>query len=272
MFPKLLELGPINIYTYGVLLAAAYLAGLQYARTRARGFGLDADRVMDLGIYIIVSALVGAKLLLVVVEFDHFRRDPAQIWTIVRAGGVFYGGLLAAVGVAFWFIKRHALPLWRTCDAFAPGIALGQAVGRLGCLMAGCCYGRPTELPWGITFTSTIAAANVGTPLEVSLHPTQLYESVAALMILAGLLIMERRTRGFAGRTFWTYLLLYPSARFLIEFYRGDPRGQVFDLVSTSQAVSLLLVPTSIVMLLILRRSSASPPPPHRRAAQPHPA
>ena len=265
MYPKLLELGPVNIYTYGVLLAAAYLGGLQYARVRARARGLDADRVMDLGIYIIVSALVGAKLLLLIVEIDHFWQEPAEIWTLVRAGGVFYGGLIAAVAVAFWFMRRHRLPVWATCDAFAPGIALGQAIGRLGCLMAGCCYGRPTELPWGITFTDTLAAANVGTPLEVSLHPTQLYESGAALIILGALLLMERRGPGFPGRTFWAYLLLYPTARFIIEFYRGDPRGSVFDLLSTSQFVSLLLIPTSIVMLTLLRRSGPAEPTPDDR-------
>ena len=254
MYPQLLELGAINIYTYGVLLAAAYLIGLQFAVVRARARGLDGNRVMDLGIFIIISALVGAKLLLLVVEFDHFRRDPAEIWTIVRSGGVFYGGLLLAVGVAFWYIRRHRLPLWTTCDTFAPGIALGQAVGRIGCLMAGCCYGKPTELPWGITFTNTLAAANVGTPLEISLHPTQLYESGAALLILGVLLLYERRGHGFAGRTFWTYLLLYPTARFIIEFYRGDPRGSVFEILSTSQFVSALLVPLGIITLIVLGR------------------
>ena len=169
MYPLLLELGVFNIYTYGVLLAAAYIIGLKYATRRARARGLNANRVMDLGIYIIISALVGAKLLLIVVDFDHFRQDSL---TILRSGGVFYGGFLLAVGVAFWFVRRHKMPVWTTCDAFAPGIVLGQAVGRIGCLMAGCCYGKPTELPWGITFTNTLAAANVGTPLEVSLHPT----------------------------------------------------------------------------------------------------
>ena len=252
MYPLLLELGVINLYTYGVLLAAAYIIGLQYATVRARARGLDANRVMDLGIYIIISALVGAKLLLIIVDFDHFRQDPL---TILRSGGVFYGGFILAVSVAFWFVRRHAMPLWTTCDAFAPGIVLGQAVGRIGCLMAGCCYGKQTELPWGITFTNTLAAANVGTPLEVSLHPTQLYESGAALLILGILVFIERRGHGFAGRTFWSYLLLYPMARFIIEFYRGDPRGTVFDIVSTSQFVSLLLIPTSIVMLVILSRS-----------------
>lgn len=266
MFPLLLELGPVSIYTYGVLLAAAYLLGLWFATVRARARGLDATRVTDLGIYIIISALVGAKLLLVVVEFDHFRQDPSEIWTILRSGGVFYGGLLLATGVAFWYMRRHRLPLWTTCDAFAPGIALGQAVGRVGCLMAGCCYGKPTELPWGITFTHPLAASNVGTPLDVSLHPTQLYESAAVLVILALLLLLERRGRSFPGRTFWCYLLLYPSARFGIEFFRGDPRGTVFEILSTSQFVSLMLIPLSLVMLFWLRRSWT--PEPTRMSAR----
>jgi len=260
MFPKLFDLGPISIYTYGVLLASAYLAGLRYATLRAEARGLDRDRIMDLGIYIIISALVGAKLLLIVVEFDHYRQNPAEIGTILRSGGVFYGGLITSVGVAFWYMRRHGLPVWATCDAFAPGIVLGQAVGRIGCLMAGCCYGKPTELPWGITFTNPLAMANIGTPLGVSLHPTQLYESGAALLVLGGLLLAERRGNGFTGRTFWTYLLLYPTARFIIEFYRGDPRGTVFDLVSTSQFVSLLLIPTSIVVLIVLGRSGTPEP------------
>ena len=131
-------------------------------------------------------------------------------------------------------------------------------MGRLGCLLAGCCYGHPTDMPWGITFTNPLAAANVGTPLGVSLHPTQLYESVAALVILGILLAFENRGRPFAGRTFWTYLLLYPVVRFVIEFYRGDPRGTVIDVLSTSQFVSLLLVPLSIVMLVLLARAGGS--------------
>ena len=265
MFPRLFEVGPVSIYSYGLLLATAYLVGLWYASVRARKRGLDANRVTDLGIYIIISALVGAKLLLVVVEFDHLRRDPSEIWNLLRSAGVFYGGLLLAVAVAFWYMRRHRLPVWTTCDAFAPGIALGQAVGRIGCLMAGCCYGTPTDLPWGVTFTNPLAAANVGTPLDVSLHPTQLYESAAVLAILGILLLAERRRASFPGRTFWSYLLLYPCARFAIEFFRGDPRGTAFEVLSTSQLVSLLLIPLSIVMLIVLRRSS--PPDPTSRVS-----
>jgi len=252
MYPRLFELGPISIFTYGVLLAAAYLVGLQFAVVRARTKGLDSNRVMDLGIVIILSALIGAKLLLVVVDFENFLKSPISL---IRAGGVFYGGLILSAVTAMWFIRRYKLPLWVTCDAFAPGIVLGQAIGRIGCLMAGCCYGKAAELPWSITFTSPLAAANVGTPLGISLHPTQLYESAASLLILLVLLLVERRHASFPGRTFWTYLLLYPFARFFIEFYRGDPRGTVFDMLSTSQFVSLLLIPISVVMLIVLHRS-----------------
>ena len=144
---------------------------------------------------------------------------------LARSGGVFYGGLITATLVAFWYIRRHKLPFWTTCDMFAPGIALGHVIGRLGCLMAGCCYGRPADVPWAITFTDPFAAANVGTPLNVPLHPTQVYEAGAELIILIFLLVTERKGRTYPGRTFWGYMLLYAVSRFVIEFYRADERG-----------------------------------------------
>ena len=256
MYPTLLSFGPITIYSYGVLLAAAYLIGLKLALVRSARQGFDPNKVMDLGILIIVSALVGAKLMLFLVDFDYFSQSAERLLSLVRAGGVFYGGLLLAVPEAGWYLRRHRMPVWTACDAFAPGIALGHAIGRLGCLMAGCCYGKPTDMPWGIVFTNTFAATNVGTPLDVHLHPTQLYESFAELGILLMLLGMERRRRGFPGRTFWLYVLLYGVSRFVTEFYRGDPRGMVFDAISTSQFVSVLIVPLSIVMLVYLARFS----------------
>ena len=264
MYPRLLEFGPVTIYSYGVLLAAAYLVGLKLALMRSRARGIDAHRVMDLGIFVIISALVGAKLMLLIVDFEYFSRSPAELLSLIRAGGVFYGGLLFAVAVAFWYLRRHRMPVWRTCDAFAPGIALGHAVGRLGCLLAGCCYGRPTDMPWGITFTDTFAASNVGTPLDVHLHPTQLYESFAELTILLILLGSESRGRQFPGRTFWLYILLYGVSRLITEFYRGDPRGMVFDALSTSQFISVLLVPLSLLMLARLSKAKVDEPLPAR--------
>src|SRR5947199_5580776 len=254
MYPKLLELrsipivGQITLYTYGVLLAAAYLLGLKLAIVRANHRGLDANRVLDLGIYIIISALVGAKLLLLVTDFRTFASNPRELLTLARSGGVFYGGLILAVAVALFYIRKIGLPLWTTCDVFAPGIALGHVVGRFGCLFAGCCYGRPTTMPWGITFTDPYAASYVGTPLGIPLHPTQLYEAGAELLILIVLLVTERRGRYFPGRTFWLYMLLYAISRFIIEFFRGDDRGTVF-MFSTSQFISLLLAPLAVAML-----------------------
>lgn len=265
MFPELLripklftigslDVGPFTIYTYGVLLAASYLLGLRLAMWRAKKWGLDANRVLDLGIYIIIAALIGAKLLLLIVEFDQFR-NPQELLSLARSGGVFYGGLLFAVGVAFWYIAKHHLPFWTTCDVFAPGIALGHVTGRLGCLAAGCCYGKPTNVPWAVVFTNPVAAANVGTPLGIPLHPTQIYEAVAALLILVLLLATERRGRPFPGRTFWSYMFLYAISRYIIEIYRGDPRGTVFGVLSTSQFISVVLAPLSLAMLFWLSRT-----------------
>ena len=254
MHPILFSAGPITIYSYGVLLAAAYLLGLWLAVRRARAAGVDGNRIMDLLIWVIIAALVGAKALLFIVDFRHFTSSWQEFTTLLRSGGVFYGGLIAAIVVCIWQLRKHRLPLWQSGDLFAPGIALGYMVGRLGCLMAGCCYGKPTQVAWAITFTDPAAAINVGTPLNVPLHPTQVYESLAGLMIFLVLMVTERRGRQFAGRSFWLFVLLYAVSRFIIEFYRGDERGFVFDMVSTSQAISLALAPLSLAMLWYLSR------------------
>jgi phosphatidylglycerol---prolipoprotein diacylglyceryl transferase len=263
MHPILFEIGGFPVYTYGLLLAAAYLLGLQFALVRGRARGLDPNRIMDLGIWIIVSALVGAKLMLVIVEWDTFDWSWQSLVNLFRSAGVFYGGLIAAVSVALWYLWRHRMPMWTVTDVFAPGIALGHVIGRVGCLLAGCCFGRQTDVPWAITFHDPFAGETAGTPLGVPLHPTQLYEAGAELLILGLLLFTERRGRPFPGRTFWSYMLLYAVSRFIIEFYRGDSRGLIPVLgaaLSTSQFVSLLLVPLSLVMLVLLGRRSGPAP------------
>jgi len=265
MYPRLFELGPVTVYTYGVLLAAAYLLGLRLAMVRAQNRGLDATRVLDLGIYIIISALVGAKLLLLITDFQTFKNDPRELITLARSGGVFYGGLILAVSVALWYIRRVGLPLWTTCDVFAPGIALGHVIGRFGCLFAGCCYGKPTTRPWGITFTDPYAASYVGTPLGIPLHPTQLYEAGAELIILIVLLVTERKGRPYPGRTFWLYMLLYAISRYVIEIFRGDDRGTV-GIFSTSQFISIILAPLAIGMLIYLSRHAEAPVPERKRS------
>ncbi|MGE3473988.1 MAG: prolipoprotein diacylglyceryl transferase, partial [Vicinamibacterales bacterium] len=260
MHPILLEAGPVTIYTYGVLLAAAYLLGLWLGVRRANQAGLDGNRVLDLGIWVIIAALIGAKGLLFIVDFGHFTSSREEFFSLLRSGGVFYGGLIAASLTCIYQLRKHKLPLWQSGDLFAPGIALGYMVGRLGCLAAGCCYGRPTQVAWAVTFTDPAAALNVGTPLNVALHPTQLYESLAGLAILVVILILERRPGSFPGRTFWQFVLLYSVSRFIIEFYRGDDRGMM-GMFSTSQVISLVLAPLSVVMLAWLAKQAAAPAP-----------
>jgi phosphatidylglycerol---prolipoprotein diacylglyceryl transferase len=259
MHPILFEIGGFPVYTYGVMLAVAYLLGLQVALVRARSRGLKPDRVMDLGIWIIVSALVGAKLMLLIVEWDTYTRSASDLLTLIRSAGVFYGGLIVAVAVALFYLWRHRMPVWSVTDVFAPGIALGHVIGRLGCFFAGCCFGRASNVPWAVSFHSEYAARNVGTPLNIPLHPTQLYEAAAELLILGALLLTEHRGRPFPGRTFWGYILLYGVSRFVIEFYRGDSRGMI-GMLSTSQFVSVLIVPASIGMLLYLSRRAGPAP------------
>ena len=256
MHPILFNAGPITIYSYGVLLAAAYLTGLWMAVRRARAAGIDGNRIMDLLIWVIIAALIGAKLLLFIVDFEHFTSSWEEFTTLLRSGGVFYGGLIAAILVCIYQLRKHRLPLWPSGDLFAPGIALGYMVGRLGCLMAGCCYGKPTDVAWAITFTDPAANFNVGTPLNVPLHPTQLYEAGAGLIIFVVLMLLEKRPGSFPGRTFWSFAFLYSVLRFFIEFYRGDDRGLVLGLLSTSQFISVVLGPISLVMLWYLSRAN----------------
>ena len=187
MFPKIADLGPVTIHTYGLLLTLAFIAGIWLASANARREGLNPDSIWNMGLIIIFSALVGAKVLLFLSDFSYYSQNPREIFSLstLRSMGVYYGGLLLALAASAWYLRRNRLPAWRVADLCAPGIALGQAIGRLGCLSAGCCYGRPTTLPWGVTFTSTYAYDNVGVPLNVALHPTQVYESIGAFFLFA---------------------------------------------------------------------------------------
>jgi len=237
------NVGPLTLHTYGLLLAIAFLVGLWVASRQARRAGLDANRVGDLAIYVLLAGLVGAKLMLVLVERDYYLDRPGELLNIFQSGGVFYGGLLLAFVVAWWYTRHYQLPGWRVADVLAPGVVIGQAIGRLGCLAAGCCYGKPADVPWAVVFRDVYAARNVGTPLDTPLHPTQLYESLACLLIFGALLWLAPRKR-FDGQVALAYVALYSAARFVIEFFRGDAaRGSIMDgLVSTSQIVALVLI------------------------------
>jgi phosphatidylglycerol:prolipoprotein diacylglycerol transferase len=263
MYPELFRIGDFPINTYGALLAAAFLLALVVAARLAARDGLPRERVYDLGLWLLLAAILGSKALMLFTE-PEYRANPLHLLSLdfLRSGGVFYGGLLASVATAFVLVRRFKLPWWKTADAFAPAIALGQAVGRQGCFAAGCCWGKPTTMPWGVKF-SEAGHEITGVPTGVPLHPTQLYESFAAALFFLFLLWLHRR-KTFSGQVILFYGALYGAARFTIEFFRDDPRGDLFGLtsrtgLSTSQLISLLVFAASAVLLFVRwRRASSS--------------
>jgi phosphatidylglycerol:prolipoprotein diacylglycerol transferase len=261
MYPELFRIGNFPINTYGVLLALAFLAALLVAARLGARDGLPRERLFDLGLWLLLAAIVGSKVLLLVVE-PEYRAAPLSLLSLdfLRSGGVFYGGFLGAVVTAYVLVRRYELPWWRTADAFAPGIALGQAIGRQGCFAAGCCWGKPTTLPWGVRF-SELGQQVTGVPIDAHLHPTQLYESFSAFIFFA-LLIWLHRRKTFNGQVILVYGVLYGAARFIIEFFRDDPRGDILGLtslthLSTSQLISLLVGIASLVVLVIRWRRAS---------------
>jgi phosphatidylglycerol:prolipoprotein diacylglycerol transferase len=265
MYPEIFRIGNFPINTYGVLLALAFLAALLTAARLAGRDGLPRERVYDLGLWMLLAAIVGSKVLMLFTE-PEYREDPTRLISLdfLRSGGVFYGGFVAAVIAGYFLIRRYRLPWWKTADAFAPGIALGNAIGRQGCFAAGCCWGKPTAMPWGVEFTEA-GHEVTGVPLGLHLHPTQLYESFGALIIFFFLLWLHRRKR-FSGQVILFYALLYALMRFTIEFFRDDPRGDILGLttltgLSTSQMLSLIIGVTGLVFLILRWRRAAEEKP-----------
>src|ERR1017187_9111754 len=237
MYPELFHLS--FLHTYGVLVALAFLAGLWIAARLGKREGLNAEALTNLVIYCALAAIAGAKIMMFVVD-PRYRQNPAEIFTVdtLRAAGVFYGGLIAALAVAFWYMRKTGLPPWLTADVCAPGIALGHGIGRIGCFSAGCCWGVEYHRPWAVTFTNPVAHALVGVPLDLPIHPTQLYEAFAEFAIF-GFLYWRTRSPHGEGGIIGAYLMLYSTARFTVEFFRvheqGNVLGGAFD---TSQFIS----------------------------------
>jgi phosphatidylglycerol---prolipoprotein diacylglyceryl transferase len=258
MFPELFRIGNFPVHTYGVLLALAFIAALFVASRLAARDGLPRERVFDLGLWVLLGGLLGSKLLLILAEPAY----GASLWNLLsmdflRSGGVWYGGFLGGLAAGLFLVRRYRLSFWKAADAFAPAVAIGQCVGRLGCFAAGCCWGDSCDLPWAVSFPDEAAHAT-GVPAGVPLHPTQLYESAAAFLIFLFLAWLHRRKR-FDGQVITFYAVLYGATRFAIEFVRDDPRGDIGGLttltgLSTSQLISLLVFVGGLVFLFLRRR------------------
>jgi phosphatidylglycerol:prolipoprotein diacylglycerol transferase len=267
LYPELFRIGSFPINTYGVFLALAFLGAIMVAVRLGARDGLPRERIYDLSLWMLLAGLIGSKILMFWVE-PEYREHPLQLLSLdfLRSGGVFYGGLLGAVLAGYFLMKRYKLPWWKTADACAPGIALGNFFGRQGCFAAGCCWGKETHLPWGVHFTDK-GHEYTGVPIvgpdasDIYLHPTQLIESFTMLAVF-GLLVWLHRNKKFDGQVLIAYGIIYSIFRFSIEFIRDDPRGDLFGLtsatgLSTSQLVSLVVAAFAIVFMVMRLRSTA---------------
>ena len=250
MFPVLIKIGPLTVHTYGFLIAIGFLVALTLAAREAKRKDIPNESVVDIGFYALLSGIIGARLFFILTNLQSYLEHPLDMVKIWEGGLVFYGGVLFAFPTVIWFAKKKGLPLWQTADIWAPSIAIGHAIGRLGCFCAGCCYGKPAEgLPWSVTFTNPDSLAVLGTPL----HPTQLYESAAELLNFL-ILITLRRHQSFKGQLFLMYILNYSIIRSVVEMFRGDEvRGFLFRGFSYSQAISAAMFITSLSLIIILK-------------------
>jgi phosphatidylglycerol---prolipoprotein diacylglyceryl transferase len=249
--PILFQFGAFTIYTYGVLVATGVLVGVWLAARDAPRAGLPPVKIWNLCIYGIIVALIASKLWLIFSDWHYYAANPAEIFSTatLESGGTFYGGVLGGIFWTLFYTRREKLPLLSTFDVCAAPLAIGHAVGRVGCFMAGCCFGKPTSLPWGVTFTSEVAARISGTPLNVPLHPTQLYEAAAEFLNFLFLYFVGRRWR-VPGQSIGAYLILYGTERGLFEFVRADPgRTPLFNgVVSLMQIVSIAMICAGLVL------------------------
>jgi phosphatidylglycerol---prolipoprotein diacylglyceryl transferase len=247
VYPQLFHLGRFFLPTYGLLVAIGVLVGLWISVRNSRRLGIDGEKAWNLGILVVLCGIIGAKILYIINDWGEYAAHPGEIFSFstLQAGGVFSGGLLAAFVAAAWYVRKHHLPALGTCDAFSPGLALGHAIGRIGCFAAGCCYGKPTHHFWGVTFTNPLVE-RAGMPLErlgVPLEPTQLFESAVELANFFFLMWLLKR-RKFEGQVFGAFMFIYGIARFLLEFIRDDDgRGSVFGgAMSGTQLIAIGLV------------------------------
>ncbi len=264
MHPELFTIGRFTIHSYGVFMALGFgLGGLWFVR-RGRRRGMPADRLLDLVIVIVLAGVGGGRLFYVLTHLSQFRTRPwLAVWpvgsdgTIGLQGLVFYGGLIVAVPLVAWLVRRWQLSPLRTLDAVAPPIALGTAIGRIGCFLNGCCYGRPTTCAWGVVFPpgSSAHAAFPGQPI----HPTQLYMVADNLLIIGALLLIERFGRKIDGTLIAAYLIMIGAARGIDDLFRYYEREmQLFSTggvdITVNHLVGCLLIATGVLLFLRIRR------------------
>ncbi len=259
MHPILFRIGSFPVGTYGLMMALAFFSALALAKRQGRLDGLDPQAITELSVNLLLAGILGAKLLMVVVDLMN-GATLASVFTMdtLRSGGAIHGGIIAGAIAYFVSMRRLRLPVRETADAVLPGVALGQGIGRLGCFFAGCCYGTHCDAPWAITFTNPDAASQ-GTPLGVPLHPVQLY-TLAANLAVVGLLLLARRKRPYKGFLLTVYFVAEGIGRMVTEIWRGDQvRGFWLNQpwLSTGRLTALGFVAAGFAAYLLWRRPRA---------------
>jgi phosphatidylglycerol:prolipoprotein diacylglycerol transferase len=265
MHPILIKLGPLTLHSYGFFMAVGVAFALWFLYRQAKKQELDGPRLLDAAFYIMIVSLVGAKLILLAGSFSYYIQNPKELLWVARSGGVFQGGLAFGIVFALWYFHRKRIPTWKVADIAAPALALGHGFGRIGCFMAGCCYGKGCALPWGTAFHSDYAHNLTGIPLNSALHPVQLYE--AALNFLNFLILFFiLRKKTFDGQVFPLYIINYSIIRYFTEFFRGDHPEKAFLFKGSSPWLTISypqffcilgLVAGSILYMIFKKRKSA---------------
>jgi phosphatidylglycerol:prolipoprotein diacylglycerol transferase len=259
--PIAFQLGPVTIHWYGVMIALAFLAGLWTATLRTRRENISGEKIADVTLWLMVGAIVGARFVYVATYWrEQFADQPfREVFMIQHGGLVFYGGFIGAAIAGFIYIRWKNMPLWKTVDVLAPSVALGSVFGRIGCLLNGCCYGRPTDLPWGLTFTNPQAHEFSGTPLNIPLHPTEIYDALLNLALYGFLAWLFRRKK-FDGQIFATYLICYAITRSITEYFRGDYTNLHYHLgLTPAQWIGVPIFVAGLALAAVLSRRGLQP-------------
>jgi phosphatidylglycerol:prolipoprotein diacylglycerol transferase len=250
MYPDLITIGPLTLHTYGLFVAIGFFVGLLVTVRLGKSEGFGSQQIMDMGFIIILSAIIGSRAMYVLMNASYYTRAPLDMLKIWEGGLVFSGGVLGVVLTMLWYVKRHGLPLGKTADLWAPAIAIGQSIGRIGCFMAGCCYGKPTDSICGVAFTHPHSLAR---PLNVPLHPTQIYSSLSGFVIFFVILVLYSKKK-FEGQVFLWLMIMHSTARLAVERFRGDDRGILLGSnMSMTQLVATVILITSVGILFVIK-------------------
>jgi phosphatidylglycerol:prolipoprotein diacylglycerol transferase len=258
VYPEIGHWGFLHLRTYGLMLAVAFLIGTWVGTREARRLGLDEDKILTVILVALVSSIFGARLLYVLEHIDEYRRAWPSVLAVWQGGLTLYGGIVGGTVGGLWMAKRAGLPMWRVADALAPSIALGTVFGRIGCFLNGCCYGKPTQLPWGVVYPKdSFPSLEFG---SVPIHPSQLYFSAAGLVLFVILWAIRKRTT-VPGHLFWLFVIMYALVRIPLDMTRAyEPSSIVGHLghldITESQVSSLLLAMFGVLMMLRLSRRS----------------